>query len=311
MTVHQTRPTVCLCLLDETLSVKKRAQHLVHRLGFPLIDLSVSDGASEKQEKLLQAHTEQYDLALLMTSRGLSLKDTATRMRPFAIDLSSQTDYQRRLAGHRSQSLLGKALGVTKSATREGSRFDGAQPGNTRLKSARPKVIDCTAGMARDAWQIAAMGCEVTMLERSPLLSLLIEDALLRAEEDGSTRQGPAGRLRIIEADAKEFLQSTGSQNVSHENLTVYIDTMFPEKKGKALPGGEMQLLQKLLSREELSSEEVSTEDGAEEILRIAGRSGYKKVVVKRPLSWKWPKDLSVNYSVKGKSIRFDVFLFS
>src|SRR5688572_20080391 len=43
-----------------------------------------------------------------------------------------------------------------------------------------PSVIDATAGLGRDAFVLACLGCEVTLLERSPTVAALLRDALER-----------------------------------------------------------------------------------------------------------------------------------
>jgi 16S rRNA (guanine1516-N2)-methyltransferase len=44
-----------------------------------------------------------------------------------------------------------------------------------------PTVLDCTAGLARDAFVLASLGCNMQLCERSPLVHLLLQDGLMRA----------------------------------------------------------------------------------------------------------------------------------
>ncbi len=39
-------------------------------------------------------------------------------------------------------------------------------------------VIDATAGLGRDAFVLASLGCHVTLVERSPVAAALLEDGL-------------------------------------------------------------------------------------------------------------------------------------
>ena len=48
-------------------------------------------------------------------------------------------------------------------------------------KGVRPHVLDATAGLGGDAFVLATLGCEVTMIERSPIAFSLLEDGLKRA----------------------------------------------------------------------------------------------------------------------------------
>ncbi|WP_241250026.1 class I SAM-dependent methyltransferase, partial [Citrobacter freundii] len=45
-----------------------------------------------------------------------------------------------------------------------------------------PDVVDATAGLGRDAFVLASVGCRVRMLERNPVVAALLDDGLARAE---------------------------------------------------------------------------------------------------------------------------------
>ena len=44
-----------------------------------------------------------------------------------------------------------------------------------------PTIVDATAGLGRDAFMLACLGAQVTLLERSPEVHGLLRDALARA----------------------------------------------------------------------------------------------------------------------------------
>ena len=48
-------------------------------------------------------------------------------------------------------------------------------------KGACPDVIDCTAGLGRDAFVLASLGCRVVMLERVTVVHALLNDGLAQA----------------------------------------------------------------------------------------------------------------------------------
>ena len=48
----------------------------------------------------------------------------------------------------------------------------------------RPTILDATAGLGRDAFVLASLGCAVTLIERHPLVAALLEDGLQRAGAD-------------------------------------------------------------------------------------------------------------------------------
>ena len=43
-----------------------------------------------------------------------------------------------------------------------------------------PDVVDATAGLGRDAFVLASVGCRVRMLERNPVVAALLDDGLAR-----------------------------------------------------------------------------------------------------------------------------------
>src|SRR6056297_3685403 len=45
-------------------------------------------------------------------------------------------------------------------------------------KLSRPTVLDTTAGLGRDGFLLASLGCDVLMLESNAILFLLLDDAL-------------------------------------------------------------------------------------------------------------------------------------
>lgn len=45
-----------------------------------------------------------------------------------------------------------------------------------------PHVIDATAGLGRDAFVLASLGCKVDLIERSPVVAALLNDGLIRAK---------------------------------------------------------------------------------------------------------------------------------
>ena len=74
---------------------------------------------------------------------------------------------------------------VTGATARRGREAARADEGLLRAAGARhgqtPDVIDTTAGLGRDAWLLAALGCRVTLVERHPAVAALLADGLKRA----------------------------------------------------------------------------------------------------------------------------------
>ena len=59
----------------------------------------------------------------------------------------------------------------------------GLKKGNT------PDIIDATAGLGRDAFLLASLGANVTLIERSKQMHALLDSALKHALMDGETSE--------------------------------------------------------------------------------------------------------------------------
>ncbi|TMP13498.1 class I SAM-dependent methyltransferase, partial [Pseudoalteromonas ruthenica] len=51
-------------------------------------------------------------------------------------------------------------------------------------KGATPVVLDATAGLGRDGFVLASLGCKVILHERHPVVAALLYDGLKRAYDD-------------------------------------------------------------------------------------------------------------------------------
>ncbi|MBT3463326.1 MAG: class I SAM-dependent methyltransferase [Gammaproteobacteria bacterium] len=155
------------------------------------------------------------------------------------------------------------------------------------------RVLDMTAGLGTDAFILASYGHDVTMLERSKTVYLLVKDALKRARQDAELKPVVA-RLTLHHWDStRPFLPAIGFD-------AALVDPMFDEKKKSALPPGNMQMLQAFLGR------------GAElqPFLTAAQELGIRRTIVKRPRLDRAPAKNAVRpvYQLTGRSSRLDVF---
>ena len=155
------------------------------------------------------------------------------------------------------------------------------------------RVLDMTAGLGTDAFILASYGHDVTMLERSKTVYLLVKDALKRARQDAELKPVVA-RLTLHHWDStRPFLPAIGFD-------AALVDPMFDEKKKSALPPGNMQMLQAFLGR------------GAElqPFLTAAQELGIRRTIVKRPRLDRAPADNALRpvYQLTGRSSRLDVF---
>lgn len=234
------------------------ARQLAHRLNIPCVDQPPPHG-----------------LLLLVGSGGLALHDAdAPREQPLRVDFESGSMGYRRRAGFRRDELLARAVGI------KGRDL--------------PTILDATAGLGRDAFMLASLGCEVILCERHPVVLALLEDGLRRA------RQWPAlapviGRMHLVAGDAAAYLDSTAAVVPD----VVVLDPMFPERGKSALVKKPMRLFHGL----------VGTDPDADGLLGRAMAKARRRVVVKRPLHAPALGGLTPSLSYKGKAVRFDVYL--
>lgn len=156
-------------------------------------------------------------------------------------------------------------------------------------------VVDATAGLLGDAFLLAVAGFEVTAIERSALVYLLAKDGLERAERDVRLAELLGGRLKVVHADAREWLAKRAGTAEAPD--AVVIDPMFPPKKKKsALPRKEMVALR----------EAVGTDLDAAELLAAARACARQRVVLKRGDDA--PELAKPDWSIEGTTVRFDAW---
>lgn len=154
-------------------------------------------------------------------------------------------------------------------------------------------VVDATAGLGRDAFVLASLGAQVTLLERSPILGVLLQDALDKALADPESAP-IAKRMRLLVGAAEALLPELARTT---QIDVVYLDPMYPEHGTRAQVKKEMQILRQLLG----------TGDDAEELV-AHGLENARRVVLKRPRHVP-PLRRKPSHSVNGRSTRFDVYI--
>lgn len=192
---------------------------------------------------------------------------------PLTVDfISGAVDYRRRKGGGRGQDLP-KALGF--------------RPGVT------PDIVDATAGLGRDAFLLASLGANVTLIERNEAVHRLLMDAMARACDSSDTHAEIIGRMTLINGDAKDILPELNPQ-------TVLIDPMHPPRDKSALVKNEMRQLRDL----------VGADPDCAELMHVALGVASKRVVLKWPRRAKGIAELpKPSHQIPGKSTRYDVFM--
>jgi 16S rRNA (guanine1516-N2)-methyltransferase len=149
-------------------------------------------------------------------------------------------------------------------------------------------VLDATGGMGVDALALARKGARVDVAEREPMLWALLKDLIRRVG---------VAEVTAILADSAELMAGDARYDV------IYLDPMFPARRKKALPGKRMQYLGALLADSGMESA-----DGPFDVslVQLARRHARSRVVLKRRL--KDPAVIPPDWSLKGRSVRYDVF---
>jgi 16S rRNA (guanine1516-N2)-methyltransferase len=155
-------------------------------------------------------------------------------------------------------------------------------------------ILDVTAGFGQDACILAYAGAQVTLLEREPIMGLLLQDGLARAQSQG-VLMAVAARMHCEIIDARDYLSKLTPE---HYPDVIYLDPMFVHTKS-ALPNKNMQFLH-YLSGETLD---------ADQLLKWALSKARKRVVIKRSINAPHLGEVKPDMCIKSKLLRFDVFL--
>ncbi|MDF7670437.1 class I SAM-dependent methyltransferase [Orbaceae bacterium ESL0721] len=158
-----------------------------------------------------------------------------------------------------------------------------------------PTVIDATAGLGRDAFVLAAIGCKVTMCERHPVVAALLADGLKRGYDDPTIGQWLAERLTLIyHTKVADLLCDQSAEKPD----VIYLDPMFPHRQKSALVKKEMRVFQTL----------VGSDEDADDLLEPARKLAKKRVVVKRPDYAPFLAGEVPTAHIKTKNHRFDIY---
>lgn len=155
-------------------------------------------------------------------------------------------------------------------------------------------VFDVTAGSGREGFLLAALGCEVALFERHPLVADALDAALSHACTDPALAPIVA-RMVLHRTCAIAFLSNPGTFLLPD---VIYCDPMFSPRNKSAAVKKTLQQLQ----------EWVGQDHDAERLVSLALEHAKKRVVVKRALRDP-PLVRAPSFSLKASSHRFDVYI--
>ena len=217
---------------------------------------------------------ENAPLALVLTSAHLELrKRDEPKLGGIFVDfVSGAMAHRRKFGGGRGEAVA-KAVGI------KGGYL--------------PDVVDATAGLGRDAFVLAALGCRVRMLERHPVVAALLEDGLQRGYADSEIGGWLRERLTLLHVASQQALS-----DIAPAPDVVYLDPMYPHRQKSAMVKKEMRVFQSL----------VGADEDADALLEPARRLAKKRIVVKRPDYAPPLAGVATQSAVVTKSHRFDIY---
>jgi len=245
--------------------LKEKAENFAKSAGYPLVP----------------ANKVTTDLNLNYTNDFIELCNKEKNICVHIDFISGDLAHRQKYGGGRGQSIA-KAIGLKQ----------GTPP---------PSVLDATAGLAKDAYVLACLGCSMTLIERSPIIVELIKDAIHRAKEDKHFKTVLKKGFKVINQSSIEYLTELTKKTI-HESRhfdVIYLDPMYPDKKKSASVKKNMQILQKLLGKDE----------DTQKLLNVALKVAKKRVVVKRPKGAENLTELKPTYTVESKKTRYDIYI--
>lgn len=252
---------VSLAVLMDTEATRERATRTAEEMRVPLVT-SVDAGS------------HSFAFLLAVTEKRVELRAPGQDVAPLYVDFVDGATAFRRKSGQSRKQPIARAIGI---------KGDGCT------------VLDATAGLGRDAFLLACLGCRVTGIERSAVLHALLDDGMRRARE--SLDNGLLtimSRLQFVQADARGYLQAI--EEAARPDV-VFLDPMFPSRKKTALEGREIRVCRAL----------VGADEDAEELLQLARGTARKRVVVKRHRQTP-PLD-KPDFEIAGRTVRYDVYM--
>ncbi len=246
-------------------------------------DLSQSEQLEGIAQRWGLTHSKYSEFALVLTPQRLELRKTdEPKLGAIFVDLiGGAVGHRRKFGGGKGQAIA-KAAGLNKGAT--------------------PTVLDGTAGLGRDAFVLASLGCKVQMVERHPVVAALLDDGLERAKQDQEIGVWVSERMSLIHASSHTALNDLAKDESFIRPDVVYLDPMYPHpenKKKSALVKKEMRVFQSL----------VGADLDADNLLEPALQLATKRVVVKRPDYANWLNKEKPTMAIETKKNRFDVYV--
>ncbi len=239
-----------ISFLDNKQSLQTKAEQLGSSLNLSVVSYTTG---------------KQADVVLLYTDQGLELHNRQKTHGKLFVDFQAQGLLYRKRHGGGKKEPLARAVGIKANS--------------------RPSILDTTAGLGIDSYILAGLGCQVRMIERSPLLVALLQDGIIRAGIDNPV---------LLQGDSARLI--TQPENLTD---TIYLDPMYPHRNKSALNKQEMRIIREL----------VGDDSDVESVFHAAMEYALKRVVVKRPKGAPLLAGKKPSHVIKMKNSRYDVYM--
>ena len=238
--------------------------------------LSQAQELAERLNVVLSTNTSHgNELSLLLDEGGLSLlRPDDKSLGALKIDFNDGALTWRRNHGGGTGQAVAKAVGLKQKK--------------------QLNILDATAGTGTDAFVLATLGCQVTMLERHPIVAALLEDALLRAAGEPEVHC-ITQHMTLHQGSSIDFMKSQAENSYD----VVFLDPMFPHSGKKAQVKKSMQYFRDMVGKDE----------DADALLAPALVLANYRVVVKRPKKSPFLNNQTPSFSQEGKANRFDIYV--
>lgn len=249
-----------LAVASETPFTEMEAKALAQALNLPYFSLNSAI-----------KFVNEFDYLLIKGAGVVLAKTGKGAPKPVSVDFTSgAVDHRRRFGGGKGQDIA-KAVGVNK---------------RTDLS-----VLDATAGLGRDAFVLASLGCRVSLCERVGFVRAMLKDGLSRASLHSEV-SSIVLRMPLMEGDISALSDRRFD--------IVFLDPMYPHtEKSSAAAKKEMAFFRDL----------VGKDDDADLLLPKALEIANYRVVVKRPKGAPYLNGAEPTYQLEGKSGRFDIYV--
>jgi 16S rRNA (guanine1516-N2)-methyltransferase len=154
-------------------------------------------------------------------------------------------------------------------------------------------IVDATAGLGYDAFILASLGANVTLIERSKIMHNLLQEGISEAKSFGGEISNIISRMNLIFGDSKFILPDLLPE-------VILIDTMYKDRKKTALVKNDMRLVRDI----------VGSDPDYIELIDVALNQASNRVVIKQPRYADQIDNIKpYSHQILGKTIRYDVYM--